>query len=153
MTEAERRLRYPVRPLRDRFEEKIFYSPDGCWYWLGTVNRTKRGLIAITRTTPALAPRVSYELYRRPIPKGLFVCHSCDNGLCVNPDHLFLGTPQDNMTDMAKKGRANKKLSNDQVRQMRSFIGIKTIATLASEFGVSTSHVSDIIKNRKRNHI
>ena len=52
------------------------------------------------------AHRVSYEIFKGKIPEGLFVCHSCDVKRCVNPDHLWVGTQQDNMMDHLKKGLA-----------------------------------------------
>lgn len=93
-------------PFKERFEDKIFYSPDGCWYWTG-----ERLKIGYGRTyndgSHEMAHRASYRLYKGD-PAGKLVCHRCDNTLCVNPDHLFLGTHRDNTQDMLRKGRGSK---------------------------------------------
>ena len=63
------------------------------------------GQIGVGDRKTALAHRVSWELHRGPITRGLNCCRKCDNGSCVRPSHLFLGTQVDNLRDMAKKGR------------------------------------------------
>jgi hypothetical protein len=77
-----------------------------CILWTGYINNGY-GRRTVNRK-PVYAHRHVYELNKGPIPKGLFVCHTCDVRACVNPNHLFLGTHQDNMQDMVRKGRATK---------------------------------------------
>jgi hypothetical protein len=106
------------------------------------------------------AHRVSWMAFRGPIPDGMCVLHTCDIRLCVNPDHLFLGTQSENMRDMRKKGRAldnrgekhaRAKLSNEAVIEIRNTP--KTLGSgvsLAMRYGVTDGHISDIRRGRSR---
>lgn len=80
---------------------------DGCWSWRNKPNKKGYGRVHWYGEI-WLAHRLSWVLHHGPIPHGLYICHHCDNPICVRPDHLFLGTPKDNAADMARKGRASR---------------------------------------------
>ncbi|MFA5053574.1 MAG: HNH endonuclease [Parcubacteria group bacterium] len=108
-----------------------------------------------------MAHRFSYELAYGPIPKGMFVCHHCDNRACCNPAHMFLGTNADNMADMATKGRSCKgsksgraKLTEEQVRELKAqrAAGATQVA-IAKQYGVSRRAIREILAGRNWRHI
>lgn len=88
----------------ERFAKRYAVDDAGCWNWLGAT-AAGYGVIATERGRQENAHRFSYRAHVGPIPDGAYVCHRCDNKLCVRPDHLFVGTAKDNMRDAVSKGR------------------------------------------------
>lgn len=90
-----------------RFINKI-EKTDSCWLWIGAKNKVGYGYFQDKLTRNKYAHRFSYNHFKGFIADGLFVLHNCDNPSCVNPDHLFLGTHDDNMKDAVRKNRFPK---------------------------------------------
>lgn len=125
-------------------------TESGCWIWMGRVKENGYGILSFKNKVHH-AHRFSYEAYIGAVPDGLCVLHKCDVRCCVNPDHLFVGTHQDNMDDMVSKKRHNHKVTEDMVGSLmvgRERYG-KTYQELADEHGVSNSTVCKVINAKK----
>jgi hypothetical protein len=135
--------------VRDRFLKKIIVEPDSCWIWTGTtLANGGYGYMSIGKTQRG-AHRLSWEHFCGSIPNELCVLHKCDVRICVNPDHLFLGTDADNMTDKKNKGRARNgenKLTREEAMEIRS----STIKNchLARKYGVTPGLIGHIKRGR-----
>lgn len=86
-----------------RFHSRIRKAENGCWLWDGASVRG-RGQFSVNNRV-VLVTRFAYQHFKGPIPQGMFVCHTCDEPRCANPDHLWLGTPRENVLDALKKRR------------------------------------------------
>src|SRR3990167_8152240 len=139
------------------FIDKIS-NPNGCWEWIG--HKNKGGYGRIRRfNSDWTTHRYSWFIHFGTIPQGIFICHHCDNRICCNPSHLFLGTAKDNQRDCISKKRNRDqkgskhnfaKLTESEVIQIRKRLSHGELGkNLAMEFNVCKMTISNI-KNRKK---
>lgn len=146
---------------KDRFtqefiQERIEVSDSGCWEWKGAKHRQGYGSIR-ARGKTMLAHRLSWEIWNGEIQEGMCVCHSCDNPVCVNPEHLFLGTQKENMKDCKSKKRMHRniaktrrcKLSYDNVLEIKKLFekGLSR-KELMSKYQVSPTCIAKIVTGK-----
>jgi hypothetical protein len=163
-TRSERRRLQAHSHREQRFWSKISCreGENACWVWSGRPGNHGYGQLSFPGGRVMLAHRIAWELTYGPIPRGLCVCHTCDNRLCCNPRHLFLGTNADNVADRHAKGRTRTgaslgqdhgmaKLTESEVLAIRS--SSDSLAAIARRFGISDVHVGRIRRGKNWRHI
>jgi len=141
------------------FWEKV-RKTDRCWDWTGATQPNGYGVAGHAGKT-CRAHRIAFELTCGKIPTGMVICHSCDNRLCVNPSHLFIGTQKENLQDAVRKGRTARGEKNG--RSKLTNIGVKLLIAMvnagigkcqtAKMLGVDRKTVFNIISKRSRTEV
>lgn len=152
------------KPSVLRFIEKVnTEGPAGCWLWKGSIRCRKNGygsfvIIRGKHKQTVGAHRYSYERFVGPIPSDMYVCHTCDNPLCVNPRHLFLGTVAENNADMKAKSRHARgekintaKLTEGQVRAILT--DPRPLGEVSKAYGICPQSVWKIRKRQSWKHV
>lgn len=146
----------------ERFLTKIAERDNGCWEWIGALTWQGYGAHSVARRMWR-AHRYSFAIHNGYLPAEAFICHTCDNPPCVNPDHLYAGDGKTNIRDMLERNRrvhtcgerdGNAKLTTAAVLDIRKEqIGGASLTVLAARHGVSKSCVGDVLRGRTWKHI
>ena len=143
----------------DKTSSSVYYKGTRCWEWTGAKNSSKYGCVRIKKKK-YYVHRVSYKMKYGPIPKNMCICHHCNIRLCVNPEHLFIGTHTDNMKDASKKERLGKikgseivqaKLTEAQIPAIRK--DPRSEKYIARDYGVSKSNIGFIKRRHTWKHV
>lgn len=156
------KVRVTFDDIVKRFWSKVCKEDTNeCWMWIGCVNGSGYGSFK-TSYKSNMAHRFSWELVNGKIPNGLEILHKCDNRLCVNPNHMDIGTSKDNMRDMINKGRSgvgdknsmSKYTELDVLRIKKAYKkGISTYESVGKLFGISWGHVRQLVLCTRWKHI
>jgi HNH endonuclease len=149
-------------PISERISQHII-SKENCWITDFSCNSNGYPMMTINRKFK-LVSRVMYELHFGSITDKMCVCHKCDNSKCVNPNHLFLGTQKDNMTDMISKGRkastkgslhGNSKLDEEKILEIKKLLAEKNLSQkeIGKKYCVSDTVISLIKNGHLWNHV
>jgi hypothetical protein len=145
----------------ERFTRWVRVDPvTGCWLWEGLRSTDGYGKVTLNKRSMR-AHRAVWELTRGPIPEGMFVLHRCDTPLCVNPEHLFVGSQKENRQDCARKGRTARgsghfktALTADGVMEIRRLVSRgRPPREVADQFGISVSSVGNLAARRSWKHV
>lgn len=152
--------------LFDRFLKCVTPEPNtGCWLWTASLAKDGYGQLYSSEYRFYRAHRVSYFLFNGEFDRNLYVCHSCDTPSCVNPDHLFLGTPKQNMEDRDKKWRVmhgtkhhSSVLDAEKVRNIRIELSKHksergSYELIGKKYGVSGFAIYNIKRGKTWNHV
>ena|SRR3990167_715446 len=153
----------------ERFHASYAIHENGCWIWQRSVFRPPHlpyGQFKALRNgilKNGSAHRWIYQHINGPLPENIFVCHTCDNPSCVNPDHLYAGTPKQNSHDRDSRGRggalkgetnpAAKLTESDVIHMRRLFDSGVAVNEISKSTGVKHQHVSKIVRRQRWRHV
>lgn len=139
---------YERKPLEARFLEKVKMMESGCHEWQSTLHRDGYGKFWL-ETGQVQAHRVAYQIHKGEIPDDKWVLHTCDNRKCVNPEHLYLGTPKQNAKDMHDRARfvGRTKYGIEIVEKAKAMYaeGLSQ-QSIADELGIHQTTISKFIR-------
>jgi hypothetical protein len=148
------------KPLEERFWEKVHKGgPKDCWLWTGSTTgdnlSVTYGIFWQSHSTRLVAHKQAYILTHGEVPTGLQVCHTCDNGLCCNPAHMFVGTLADNMQDMRAKGRGKNEAWKITKEIAAEILRLRydehwTLKRLGDKFGLTVNYLTSMCRGKKR---
>jgi uncharacterized protein YerC len=154
--------------LKEVIKSKCIEDENGCWVWQSYKNKWGYGTIDIgplNDRKKVNAHRAAWWAFTgNELLKNIFICHTCDNRSCCNPEHLFEGSPKDNMHDMINKGRS-KFLKGDEcpwstllneklvIEILEKITRGKSLADLSKEYGIPRKYLSEVKRGRRWGHI